>query len=133
MRRRTLAAAASLVVAAIAVAGAGAKQLEPRSLTASKSTTSNGRIQLSVTLKSQNNVSGCYAGVPVRLERLRPTGWVAIRRGRTNANGLLSWTVVGFKSRARAVAPRLDIHPAGTDGVICRPVILGFDRGYLSP
>jgi hypothetical protein len=133
MRRRTSAVGASLVVVAIAVAAADAKQLEVRSLSATKSTSSTGRIELSVKVTSQHGIRGCYAGVPVRLERLKPGGWVAIKRGTTSANGLLSWPVVGFKSRARVVAPRIVIHPPNSDSVICGRVVLGFDKGYLSP
>ena len=36
--------------------------------------------------------------------------------------------VVGFKAKARIVVPQVT-----KTGLVCAPVTLGFDRGYLSP
>ena len=81
-------------------------------------------------------ISGCYTTAPVRLDRQKADGsWITIRRGTTTAEGLLSWTVVGVKARHRAVAPQIGATATNPGGgkVLCGRVILGFDRGYLSP
>ncbi len=129
MRRQTFAATASLATALIVVAGAAATTNEARSLSVATSYPPGNKVVLTGRVKSPHSVPVCVAGAPVRLERRGLTGrWALVRSGRTDAKGKFSWTIIGFKARARVVVPQVN-----ANGYACAPVTLGFDRGYLSP
>ena len=64
-------------------------------------------IELEGKVTTPHKLAGCYARVPVRLDRRRADGtWATVRSSRTSAKGLFSWTIVGFKERARSSCRR---------------------------
>jgi hypothetical protein len=129
MRSGALAAAAGVAVMALAVTADAATRYESRTVSVTKTVSPGKSIALDGKVTSGHKVAGCYAHVPVRLERRRVGGtWATIRSSRTSAKGLFSWTVVGFRERARVVVPPVTAHGLG-----CAQVILPYDRGYLSP
>ncbi len=87
------------------------------------------RIELKGKVTSAHAIAACYARVPVRLDRRRSNGtWATVRSSRTSTKGLFSWTIVGFKERARVVVPAVT-----ATKLACAKVILPYDKGYLSP
>src|SRR6478752_656720 len=109
MRRQTYAAAASLATTLVVVAGAAATTNEARSLSVSTSYPPGNKVVLNGRVKSPHAVRTCIAGAPVRLERRGLTGrWTLVRSGRTDARGKFSWTIVGFRARARVVVPQVN-------------------------
>ncbi len=118
---------AGVVMVGVAVSSAGATRYESRAVSVTKTTGAGLTVKLDGKLTSKS--AGCHVGVTVRLDRLRPGGnWTTIRSSHTSAKGLFSWAVVGFKAKARIVVPQVT-----KTGLVCAPVTLGFDRGYLSP
>ena len=130
MRRGVLAAAAAgVAILGLATAATAAVKYESRTVSVTTTTLPPTKVELDGKVTSKHAVQACYARVPVRLDKRRPDGsWATIRSGRTDPKGAFSWTIVGFKARARIVVPQVK-----QTGLQCAPVILGFDRGYLSP
>ena len=130
MRRAVLAAApAGVAILCLATAAAAAIKYESRVVSVTVTPMPPGKVALDGKVTSKHVIAACYARVPVRLDKRRPNGsWATIRSGRTDPKGAFSWTIVEFKARARIVTPTVT-----KTGLSCAPVILGFDRGYLSP
>jgi hypothetical protein len=128
MRGRALAVAAGVLALGLAATATAATRYESRTVSITKTQFPGKDISLDGKVTSAHRVAGCYAGVPVRLERRRIDGtWATIRSSRTGAKGLFSWTVDGFKERSRIVVPTVT-----APGLACAKVVLGFERGYLS-
>ena len=117
-----------LTVLAAGATVAEATTYESRAVSVTKTTGGSGpTVKLDGKLTSKT--AACHVGVPIRLERLGAAGkWATIRSSRTSLKGRVSWTILGFKAKARIVVPQIT-----KSGVVCAPVTLGFDRGYLSP
>jgi hypothetical protein len=129
MGGRAFAAAAGVAVLVFAATAMAATRYESRTVSVTKTVPPGKSIALDGKITSGHRVAGCYARIPVRLERRRLGGrWSVIRSSRTTAKGLFSWTIVGFRERARIVVPTVT-----APGLVCAQVVLGFDRGYLSP
>jgi hypothetical protein len=127
IERVVRAVAIGVVVLGVSATVAAATTFESRSVSVTKTTGSGVRVDLDGKVSSKS--TSCHGGVPVRLERLRANGtWATIRSAQTKPKGAFSWTIVGFKAKARVVVPKVS-----KSGLVCAPVILGFDRGYLSP
>jgi hypothetical protein len=127
----SLAVGASLGFAAAGSAGVSRVKYEPRAFDASKNEVSVETLELLGTLTSKHNLTGCSAGVPVKLQRREHGAWVQIGKTRTDSAGKFSFRIVKRPKAHRFVAPRVTVH-SGKDQVFCRPVVLGFDKGYLS-
>ena len=130
MRGRAFAAAAGVAVLVLAATAMAATRYESRAVRVTTTVAPSGKsVTLDGKVTSPHKLARCYAGVRVRLERRRLGGsWSVIRSSRTTAKGLFSWTLVGFKERARVVVPTVT-----APSLLCAQVVLGFDRGYLSP
>jgi hypothetical protein len=116
-----------LTILAAGAGVAGATTYESRAISVTK-TTGGGQI-VKLTGKLTSKTAPCHVGAPLQLQKLSAGGrWSSIRSSRTTTKGAFSWTFIGFKAKARIVVPQI------TKGsVVCAPVTLGFDRGYLSP
>src|SRR3954466_10036642 len=125
MSGRAFAAAAVLAALGLAATASGGTRYESRSVSVTKTEFPGTKsIQLEGKGTTPHKIAGCYARVPIRLDRRRAAGaWGTMRSSRTSGKVLFSWTVVGFKERARIVVPAV----TGSK-LACAPVTLGFDR-----
>ena len=116
-----------VAVVAVGAGAAWATTYESRAISVTKTTGAGPTVKLAGKLTSKT--APCHVGAPLQLEKRSPSGrWSSVRSSRTNTKGAFSWTFIGFKAKARIVVPQI------TKGsVVCAPVTLGFDRGYLSP
>ena len=130
MRRAPVAVASGVAALGLAVAAGAAIRYESRAVSVTTSPDpAAGQVTLDGKVTSKHAIAACYVRVPVRLDKRRPNGsWATIRSGRTDRKGAFSWTIIGFNARARMVTPQVN-----QNGLQCAPVILGFDKGYLSP
>jgi hypothetical protein len=127
MRPAIVVGVAGVAMLGIAVTSAWAIKYEARSVSVTKTSGSGPTVLLNGKVTSKS--AGCHVGVRVRLDRLRANGtWATIRSSRTKTKGRFAWSIAGIKAKARVVVPQVT-----KPGLVCAPVTLGFDRGYLSP
>src|SRR3954464_9718091 len=103
MRGRAFATAAGLAALCLAATASGATRYESRSVSVTKTEFPGTKsIQLEGKVTTPHKIASCYPHVRIRPHRRRANGtWGTIRSSRTSGKGLFSWTVVGFKERAR--------------------------------